>query len=82
VTTVARSTLEAFLDHGRVARTLTSDVDDARRVVEQFDRLGIDPHAIASDLVRDGVRRFVMSYWDAAHEIGIRTARRAREATG
>jgi transaldolase len=82
VTTVARSTLDAFLDHGRVARMLTADVDDARRVVEQFDRLGIDPHAVASDLVRDGVRRFVTSYWDAAHEIGIRTARRAREATG
>jgi transaldolase len=82
VTTVAGPILEAFLDHGRVATTLTADVEEARSVVEQFDRLGIDPHEIASELQRDGVQRFIKSYWDAAHEIGIRTARPAQEASG
>ena len=81
VTTVATSTLDAFIDHGRVVRTLTADDDRARDVVAQFDMLGIDPHAIASNLERDGVGRFVASYRDAAREIGLRAAGAVRTAT-
>jgi transaldolase len=81
VTTVSRPTLDAFLDHGRVAQTLRAEDGHARQVLEQFDRLGIDPHDIAWDLERDGVRRFVTSYWEAAHEIGLRAGRTPRTAT-
>ena len=38
VSTMPRATLEAFLDHGRVADTLTRDVEDARRVHDSAQR--------------------------------------------
>jgi transaldolase len=62
VTTMPRKTIEAFLDHGMVADTLTRDVDGARRVLERFAEIRISYRDITDTLERQGVRKFADSY--------------------
>lgn len=62
VTTMPRKTIEAFLDHGRVADTLTRGVDAARRVLDRFGEIRVSYRDITSKLERDGVRKFAHSY--------------------
>jgi transaldolase len=62
ITTMPRATVEAFLDHGQVADTLTRDVDDAHRTLERFADAGIDYDDVVAVLERDGVDAFVASF--------------------
>ena len=62
VTTMPRKTIEAFLDHGRIADTLTRDLDGARRVLERFASLRISYRDLTDTLERQGVQQFVDSY--------------------
>ena len=62
VNTMPRPTVEAFLDHGRVAPTLQSDVDGAERTFERFDEAGLDYDDIVAVLEREGVEAFVNSF--------------------
>ena len=63
VDTMPEETLDAFLDHGVVRRTLGRDVgDEDRDRVEQAARLGIDLAAITDELQAEGVRLFTDSF--------------------
>ena len=58
VNTVPPSTLDAFRDHGRVEATLESDLDEAREVLANLDRLGISLQAITDKLLQEAVTLF------------------------
>jgi len=62
VNTMPRETIEAFIDHGRVERTLDRDVDGARRVFEAFKEAGIDYDDVVETLEREGVEKFAKSF--------------------
>ncbi|KJK50530.1 transaldolase [Lentzea aerocolonigenes] len=62
VTTMPRKTIEAFLDHGRIADTLTQGVAEARRVLERFAEIRLSYRDITDTLERQGVRKFADSY--------------------
>lgn len=62
VNTVPPKTLEAFRDHGRVAPTLTSDVNGARHILAEADRLGLDLAGVTRDLVVDGAEKFSTAF--------------------
>jgi transaldolase len=62
VNTMPRETIEAFMDHGRVERTLDQDVDGARRVLEAFKEAGIDYDDVVETLEREGVEKFAKSF--------------------
>lgn len=62
VTTMPRKTIEAFLDHGRVADRLTEGLDGARRVLERFASLRISYRDLTDTLERQGVQKFADSY--------------------
>ncbi|TQS39803.1 transaldolase [Cryptosporangium phraense] len=62
VTTMPRATLEAFLDHGRVADTLTGGVEDAHRTLTRFAEAGVDYDKVIAVLEREGVDAFVTSF--------------------
>jgi transaldolase len=64
VNTMPRETVEAFLDHGRVQRTLDRDVDGARRTLEAFAAAGIDYDDVVATLEREGVEKFATSFRD------------------
>jgi transaldolase/glucose-6-phosphate isomerase len=64
VNTVPPATLEAFKDHGRVARTVDTPeaLEAARRTMRELAEVGIDMDAVTLELQRDGVRLFAESF--------------------
>jgi transaldolase len=64
VNTMPRETVEAVMDHARIERTLDSDVDGARRVLEAFEEAGIDYDDVVDTLEREGVEKFAKSFRD------------------
>ena len=58
VNTMPPKTMDAFRDHGTVAETLTADIDDARHVLAETKRLGLDLDGVTTGLVDGGVESF------------------------
>jgi len=62
INTMPVKTLDAFRDHGQVRPTLTEGVDEARRVLAEAKRLGLDLDGVTARLVEDGVRLFAEAF--------------------
>jgi transaldolase len=62
VNTMPDATLEAFRDHGVVARTLDDGVDEARETIRALGEIGIDFSAVTDDLQQQGVKLFEDSF--------------------
>jgi transaldolase len=62
VNTMPDATIEAFLDHGTVARTIDVDLDEARRRWEALASVGVDVDAVATQLEDEGVASFTKSF--------------------
>ena len=62
VNTVPPATMEAFLDHGIVAPTIETDLEEARALLLRLDESGIDLDAITQKLQDDGVASFADSF--------------------
>ena len=62
VNTLPDATMDAFSDHGSIAETITSNVDGARKVLDELSRLGIDMASVAQQLEHDGVLSFQQSF--------------------
>jgi len=62
VNTIPPATYDAFRDHGKVELTLESDLDEARRVLEQFEAKGFSLKAITEKLTTEGVKSFNDSF--------------------
>ena len=58
VNTLPPKTMDAFRDHGTLKQTLTEGVDEARHVLAEADRLGLDLAGVTTALVEDGVKLF------------------------
>lgn len=62
VNTVPMDTLNAFRDHGQATLRLTDHDEDAKRVLEQVQQVGIDLSAIAQQLEEEGIQKFNEPY--------------------
>jgi transaldolase len=62
VNTIPPATLDSFLDHGRVAETLTRDLEKAREQIAKLAELGIDLQAVTQQLQKDGVLAFAKPF--------------------
>ncbi len=62
VNTMPDTTVEAFADHGVVARTIDSDYAGAEQVLTDLDSVGIDVQDVAKTLENEGVASFTKSY--------------------
>ena len=60
--TVPTETLQAFKDHGTVARTLDAGLGEARLVAEELAGSGIDIDDVTAQLLQEGVDQFVNSF--------------------
>jgi len=58
VNTVPPATLDAFLDHGRAALTLTRDVPAANAALAELEALGISLDAVTAELLEAGLKQF------------------------
>ena len=74
VTTLPSATLDAFLDHGRAAPTLTQGVEEAAGHMLQLAAAGVDVDAIGRELERDGVERFRRSQREAVDSVAATIA--------
>ena len=70
VNTMPPKTMDAFRDHGTVAETLTADIDDAKHVLAEAERLGLDLNGVTDTLVAEGVASFVKAFDDLLGAIG------------
>jgi transaldolase len=55
-------TIDAFLDHGTVARTADADPAGARAVLDQLGEVGVDLEDVAQVLEEQGVAAFAKSF--------------------
>ena len=62
VDTMPIETINAFLDHGRVERTLDRDVDGAKQALREVEALGISIERVTSELIEEGVASFSKSF--------------------
>jgi transaldolase len=62
VNTMPDATIEAFADHGTVARTVDRDIDQAGAVWRELAEVGVDMDDVAAQLEREGVSSFQKSF--------------------
>jgi transaldolase len=62
VNTLPPSTIQAFLDHGTVALTLESDLDQARDQLDQLAQVGMDLDSVTQELLDEGVEKFARPF--------------------
>ncbi len=70
VDTMPPETIEAFQDHGEVARTLTKGLKKARAVFEDLAAVGLDVDDVTLTLEAEGVQKFADSFADLLAEVG------------
>lgn len=62
VNTVPPQTLAAFLDHGEVRLSLEEDLEGAREVFAQLEKLGISYNKVTAELEDEGVKSFADAF--------------------
>jgi transaldolase len=62
INTLPLSTLNAFLDHGRVRQSLTENIADAQNTLSSLKQFNIDLSAVTDQLLKDGVLAFAQAY--------------------
>ncbi len=72
VNTMPPKTMDAFRDHGTAAVTLTEQIDEARHVLAEADRLGLDLDGVTGTLVQEGVASFVKAFDDLLGSIAAK----------
>ena len=73
VNTIPDSTLEAFIDHGKVARTIDSDLHDPS-LLEKIEKEGVDLLEVAQLLEEQGVASFIESFNDLLETLSQKVA--------
>ncbi|HEY3859626.1 MAG TPA: transaldolase [Gammaproteobacteria bacterium] len=74
ISTVPEKTLQAFADHGKLRGVLPQDGGDSKTVLSAFTQAGVDIHALAERLQREGTEAFAKSW----HELMQRVAEKAK----
>jgi transaldolase, mycobacterial type len=64
VNTMPGRTIAAFAERGTVKTTVEEGMEEARRVMEDLGRFGIDLDCVTSQLIDEGVQKFIAPYDD------------------
>jgi transaldolase/glucose-6-phosphate isomerase len=78
VNTMPPATMDAFRDHGHVRPSLAEDLEGARHVLAEAERLGLDLAGVTKHLVEDGVKQFS----DAADALLLAVAQKRAKLLG
>jgi transaldolase/glucose-6-phosphate isomerase len=63
VNTLPDETIDAFADHGKLeANTIEKDLDEARKIISDLNKLGIDLGLVTTQLLNEGVQKFIEPY--------------------
>lgn len=74
VNTMPIATIEAFLDHGNVARTVDASYGEARAVIDGLAKVGISLDEITAQIEDEGIDSFVKSYDDLLEGVDAKRA--------
>jgi transaldolase len=74
VNTMPPATLDAFRDHGTVARTVDTGVDVAAADIAALEGLGVSMQQVTDELEREGVEKFAKSFAELLETIEARRA--------
>jgi transaldolase len=69
VNTLPPATLDAFIDHGQAAETLTANLAEARSQIERLSELGIDLTDVTRRLQEEGVAAFARPFEELLESI-------------
>jgi transaldolase len=69
ISTMPSDTIRAFQDHGLVALTLESDLEEANHLFNQLYAAGIDYDDVVATLEREGIEKFRASFTQLLEEI-------------
>jgi transaldolase len=73
VNTMPLETVEAFQDHGTVALTLEEGIEEARSLLRELGKVGVDVDDVTDTLEEEGVQKFADSFQELLD--GIRAKR-------
>ncbi len=73
VNTMPEETISAFQDHGNAGETLTEGVDEARRLLDDLAKAGVNYDDVVQTLEEEGVQKFADSFAELLD--GIRSKR-------
>lgn len=62
INTLPMETIDAFRDHGKVTETLTQNVDEANKAMDELAKIGIDIDEITRKLENEGIEKFNQAY--------------------
>jgi transaldolase len=79
VNTLPPATLDAFRDHGKVARTVDVDDAGARGAIEQIEALGVSLASVTDQLLVEGLQSFQKSFDSLLAGIEKKTAMLSRQ---
>jgi transaldolase len=74
VDTLPDSTIEAFIDHGTLARTIDDDVEAAEVVWASLAAVGVDMDDVGAQLEREGVSSFQKSFTELIDALDAKSA--------
>jgi transaldolase len=74
VNTMPDATIEAFLDHGTLERTVDHGVDEAEAVWDALAGVGVDLDDVAAQLEREGVATFQKSFQSLIEALDAKVA--------
>ena len=75
VNTIPPATLQAFIDHGTVSRSLDEDLEAAEAHLERLSAMGLDLVSISDDLQEEGVSAFARSFEALMNAIALKRER-------
>ncbi len=62
VNTIPLETINAFRDHGQIRRTVDEGLEEAKQLLTDLKRVGVDLDAVTEQLQKDGVKAFADSF--------------------
>ena len=74
VNTLPEATIEAFADHGQLARRVDADLDQAQAAWRDLAEVGVDLDDVAAKLEREGVSSFQKSFDELLAALETKTA--------
>ncbi|MGH2778622.1 MAG: transaldolase family protein, partial [Actinomycetota bacterium] len=79
INTLPETTIDAFEDHGNVARTIEDAAGDAERVLERLDAIGVSMTDVGRTLEEEGAASFAKSFDDLVATLESKKAELERE---
>lgn len=74
INTLPEATIAAFEDHGTLATTIDTDVDDAQRTLDRLETIGVSMTDVGRTLEDEGVASFAKSFDDLLATLGAKRA--------